>query len=184
MRYTSQHKAETRVRFLKSAAVVAKRSGLVAASVDRIATSAGITGGVLYSHFPSKGELFIALVAQEIESSMLIRLAYFGSRHPPRHAAKRGRQPRRWRPLSCRAQVQVRRIWLIALGFGRRALNTCQSTKTRARARKLPAMGVVKKSAKLPSDNIRPRRIARASFFLARRVACMWGAGLAAMRAY
>ncbi|WP_448682911.1 TetR/AcrR family transcriptional regulator [Pseudomonas nicosulfuronedens] len=63
---------------MKSAAVVAKRSGLVAASVDRIATSAGITGGALYSHFPSKGEMFASLVAQEIESSMLTRLTRTG----------------------------------------------------------------------------------------------------------
>ncbi|WP_315263242.1 TetR/AcrR family transcriptional regulator [Pseudomonas fragi] len=78
MRYSSQHKAETRVRLLKSAAVVAKRSGLAAASVDRIATSAGITGGALYSHFPSKDELFASLVAQEIESCMLTRLTRTG----------------------------------------------------------------------------------------------------------
>lgn len=78
MRYSSQHKAETRVRLLKSAAGVAKRSGLAAASIDRIATSAGITGGALYSHFPSKGELFASLVAQEIESSMLTRLTRTG----------------------------------------------------------------------------------------------------------
>lgn len=78
MRYSSQHKAKTRVRLLKSAAVVAKRSGLAAASVDRNATSAGITGGALYSHFPSKDELFASLVAQEIESSMLTRLTRTG----------------------------------------------------------------------------------------------------------
>lgn len=53
MRYSAQHKTETRARLLKSAAVVAKRSGLAAASVDSIAASARITGGALYNHFPS-----------------------------------------------------------------------------------------------------------------------------------
>lgn len=78
MRYSAQHKTETRARLLKSAAVVAKRSGLAAASVDSIAASARITGGALYNHFPSKQELFAALVAQEVESSMLTRLTHTG----------------------------------------------------------------------------------------------------------
>lgn len=54
MRYASQHRAETRARLLRSAARAAKRSGLMAASIDGIAADAGISGGGVYHHFTSK----------------------------------------------------------------------------------------------------------------------------------
>ncbi|WP_137819450.1 TetR/AcrR family transcriptional regulator [Pseudomonas sp. 2FG] len=66
MRYSSQHKADTRARLLKSAAEAVKCSGLAAASVDSIAASAGTSGGALYHHFPSKHELFAPVIAQEV----------------------------------------------------------------------------------------------------------------------
>lgn len=74
MRYAPQHKAETRERLLQSAAKAAKRSGLAAASVDSIAQDAGISGGGIYHHFPSKHELFAAAIAQDLERSLLTRL--------------------------------------------------------------------------------------------------------------
>lgn len=51
MRHTPQHKAETRARLLQSAAKAAKRSGIAAASVDRIAQDAGISGGGISPKF-------------------------------------------------------------------------------------------------------------------------------------
>ncbi|WP_213908394.1 TetR/AcrR family transcriptional regulator [Stutzerimonas nitrititolerans] len=74
MRYTPQHKAETRARLLRSAARAAKCSGLAAASVDGIAADAGISGGGVYHHFASKQELFAAAIVQDLESSLLMRL--------------------------------------------------------------------------------------------------------------
>ncbi|HBN9788244.1 TPA: TetR/AcrR family transcriptional regulator [Pseudomonas aeruginosa] len=75
MRYSSEQKAETRSRLLSSAAKATKRAGLVSASVDAIAAAAGITGAGVYHHFPSKQDLFAAVVAQELESSLLTRLS-------------------------------------------------------------------------------------------------------------
>ncbi len=74
MRYTPQHKAETRARLLQSAAKAAKRSGIAAASVDSIAQDAGISGGGIYHHFTSKHELFAEAIAQDLERSLLTRL--------------------------------------------------------------------------------------------------------------
>lgn len=75
MRYASQHRAETRARLLRSAARAAKRSGLMAASIDGIAADAGISGGGVYHHFTSKQELFAAAIVQDLENSLLMRLA-------------------------------------------------------------------------------------------------------------
>lgn len=44
MRYSSQHKAETRVRLLKSAAVVAMQSGLAAPALIALPPLQGICG--------------------------------------------------------------------------------------------------------------------------------------------
>lgn len=75
MRYTPNHRAETRARLLRSAAKAAKRSGIAAASIDGIAADAGISGGGIYHHFSSKQELFAAAIAQDLECSPLARLA-------------------------------------------------------------------------------------------------------------
>jgi len=75
MRYSPQHKAETRTRLLQQAASELKTTGLAGASIDQIAAAAGLTGGAVSNHFPSKRDLFAAVIQQEIEGSFLTRLA-------------------------------------------------------------------------------------------------------------
>lgn len=50
-------KRETHERILKSAAAIARREGLRAASVPRVMASAGLTVGGFYAHFPSKAAM-------------------------------------------------------------------------------------------------------------------------------
>jgi AcrR family transcriptional regulator len=51
---------ETRDKVLASAATVFARYGYDGASIAEIAAAAGVTGGAIYAHFPSKAELFVA----------------------------------------------------------------------------------------------------------------------------
>lgn len=51
---------ETRKRVLASAASVFAQKGYDGASIAEIAGAAGVTGGAIYAHFPSKAELFAA----------------------------------------------------------------------------------------------------------------------------
>lgn len=51
---------ETRKRVLASAAAVFAQKGYDGASIAEIAGAAGVTGGAIYAHFPSKATLFAA----------------------------------------------------------------------------------------------------------------------------
>jgi AcrR family transcriptional regulator len=51
---------ETRDRVLDAAASVFARKGYDAARISEIASGAGVSGGAVYSHFPSKADLFAA----------------------------------------------------------------------------------------------------------------------------
>ncbi|WP_329062345.1 TetR/AcrR family transcriptional regulator [Amycolatopsis sp. NBC_01480] len=59
----AETKARTRAQLLDAAAQVFARKGFAGASVDDIAAQAGFTTGALYSHFSSKEEVFIELLA-------------------------------------------------------------------------------------------------------------------------
>ncbi|MCC5951500.1 MAG: TetR/AcrR family transcriptional regulator [Acidimicrobiia bacterium] len=63
---------ETRAKVLASAASVFARKGYDGASIAQIAADAGVTGGAIYSHFPSKAELFVAALhahgAREVDN--------------------------------------------------------------------------------------------------------------------
>jgi AcrR family transcriptional regulator len=62
-----ERKAETRTALLDAAARVFARRGFHAASVDEVAADAGFSTGALYSNFDGKEDLFLALLAREIE---------------------------------------------------------------------------------------------------------------------
>jgi AcrR family transcriptional regulator len=51
---------ETRGRVLDAAAAVFARKGYDAAKIAEIAAEAGVSGGAVYSHYPSKAQLFAA----------------------------------------------------------------------------------------------------------------------------
>ncbi len=64
MRYTSEHKAETRARVLKEAAREIRAKGPEGVGVAGVMKRAGLTHGGFYAHFESKDEL----VAEAIET--------------------------------------------------------------------------------------------------------------------
>lgn len=62
-----ERKAETREALLDAAGQVFARRGFHGASVDDVAAEAGFSTGALYSNFEGKEDLFLALLAREIE---------------------------------------------------------------------------------------------------------------------
>ncbi|MEJ1229047.1 TetR/AcrR family transcriptional regulator [Pseudomonas sp. CCNWLW56] len=70
MRYSANHKMETREKLLASSAVSAKKSGFSTVGVDGLMKAIGLSGGAFYSHFSSKDELFKAIVERELTHSL------------------------------------------------------------------------------------------------------------------
>ena len=62
--------AQTRMRLLNSAEAIFARDGFEAAKLEEIAADAGYTRGALYANFDSKEELFMELLAEEVERRM------------------------------------------------------------------------------------------------------------------
>jgi AcrR family transcriptional regulator len=60
----AEQKVTTRARLLDAAAVVVASRGVDGASVDAIASAAGVTSGAFYASFRSKTELLTALVGE------------------------------------------------------------------------------------------------------------------------
>ncbi|NUT75632.1 TetR/AcrR family transcriptional regulator [Pseudomonas sp. C1C7] len=70
MRYSVNHKLETREKLLHSSAVSAKKSGFSTVGVDGLMKAIGLSGGAFYSHFSSKDELFASIVERELRQSL------------------------------------------------------------------------------------------------------------------
>ncbi|WP_434569279.1 TetR/AcrR family transcriptional regulator [Pseudomonas sp. Z3-8] len=70
MRYSANHKMETREKLLTSSAMSAKKSGFSTVGVDGLMKAIGLSGGAFYSHFSSKDELFKAIVERELSQSL------------------------------------------------------------------------------------------------------------------
>ena len=58
--------AANRRALLDAAAMVFRRDGYLAATVESIAEAAGFTRGAVYSHFANKGDLFLTLLEERI----------------------------------------------------------------------------------------------------------------------
>lgn len=86
MRYTRTHKEETRQKLLDASSAIAKKGGFASTGVDALMSSIGLTGGAFYSHFPSKQELFAAIVEQEMQKSADMMAGAQDS--PENHVAK------------------------------------------------------------------------------------------------
>jgi TetR/AcrR family transcriptional regulator, transcriptional repressor for nem operon len=69
MRYSKEHKENTRKTVLEEGGKLIKQYGLGAASVDQIMSAAGLSGAAMYSHFGSKAGLMEALLHLELERS-------------------------------------------------------------------------------------------------------------------
>jgi AcrR family transcriptional regulator len=70
MRYSANHKLETKEKLLESSAVSAKKSGFSTVGVDGLMKAIGLSGGAFYSHFSSKDELFASIVERELSQSL------------------------------------------------------------------------------------------------------------------
>lgn len=70
MRYSANHKLETREKLLQSSALSAKRSGFSTVGVDGLMKAIGLSGAAFYSHFSSKDALFTAIVERELCQSL------------------------------------------------------------------------------------------------------------------
>jgi TetR/AcrR family transcriptional repressor of nem operon len=72
MRYPADQKQKTRQRILDAAAVVFRRQGLQAGSVDKIMGEAGLTAGGFYAHFASKEALFTEMLIGALRQGRVI----------------------------------------------------------------------------------------------------------------
>lgn len=70
MRYSAEHKAETRERLLANSGALAKQQGFAVTGVDALMKTIGLTGAAFYSHFPSKDDLFAELIERELHNSL------------------------------------------------------------------------------------------------------------------
>jgi AcrR family transcriptional regulator len=68
--------AERRLQILKAAMEVFTRKGFEAATVPEIARLAGVAAGTIYLYYPSKRELFIAVIKNLIITAPLLDLIY------------------------------------------------------------------------------------------------------------
>ncbi len=62
VRRTKSEAMETRTQILDAAERVFQRDGVLSASLNDIATEAGVTRGAIYWHFKNKHDLFMAMV--------------------------------------------------------------------------------------------------------------------------
>ena len=69
MRYPKHHKDSSRRRLVERGGRHAKKHGFNDSGMAALAASAGVTTGSLYKHFDSKTDLFVALIAAELERS-------------------------------------------------------------------------------------------------------------------
>lgn len=72
MRYSVEHKNETRTRILDAASRLFRQEGYGGAGIGPLAKAAGVTNGAFYGHFKSKSEAFRSVVLTGLEQ---VRLA-------------------------------------------------------------------------------------------------------------
>jgi AcrR family transcriptional regulator len=68
-------RAQTRQRLLKAAGEVFAQRGYDRASLDDVATAAGLTKGAVYSSFAGKDDLFYALMRERIDERLALATA-------------------------------------------------------------------------------------------------------------
>ena len=68
VRYTKEHKQETRERILATAGRRLKRDGIEGSGVATLMKDAGLTNGAFYAHFPSKDDLVAEAIADQLHA--------------------------------------------------------------------------------------------------------------------
>ena len=68
VRYTKEHKQETRQRIIATAGRRLKRDGIDGSGVATLMKDAGLTNGAFYAHFESKDDLVAAAIAAQLHA--------------------------------------------------------------------------------------------------------------------
>jgi len=71
MRYSVEHKQETRARILDAAGQLFRSEGYGGSGIDGLTRTAGVTNGAFYGHFKSKSEAFRAAVRAGLDELRL-----------------------------------------------------------------------------------------------------------------
>ena len=71
MRYSSEHKVETRSRILGAAGELFREEGYGGSGIDALTKAAGVTNGAFYGHFKSKSAAFRAAVLAGLDELRL-----------------------------------------------------------------------------------------------------------------
>ncbi|QGZ59996.1 TetR/AcrR family transcriptional regulator [Paraburkholderia acidiphila] len=71
MRYSAEHKTETRKRIVDAASRLFRRDGYGGSGIDGLTKEAGVTNGAFYGHFKSKSEAFRTVVLAGMEQLRL-----------------------------------------------------------------------------------------------------------------
>ncbi|WP_416142288.1 TetR/AcrR family transcriptional regulator [Hydrogenophaga sp.] len=80
MRYTPEHREESRRRILEAAGRGFRKHGYAGIGVDGLAKEAGVTSGAFYAHFSSKGEAFTQALTDGIRE-LATGIEQFQSEH-------------------------------------------------------------------------------------------------------
>jgi TetR/AcrR family transcriptional regulator, transcriptional repressor for nem operon len=67
MRYSAEHKQETRARILDAAGRLFRKEGYGGSGIDGLTKAAGVTNGAFYGHFKTKSEAFRVAVLAGLE---------------------------------------------------------------------------------------------------------------------
>jgi len=68
VRYTKEHKQQTRQRIIATAGRRIKRDGIEGSGVATLMKDAGLTNGAFYAHFESKDSLVAAAITDQLQS--------------------------------------------------------------------------------------------------------------------
>jgi len=71
MRYSAEHKQQTRTRILEAAGELFRKEGYGGSGIDGLTRAAGVTNGAFYGHFKTKSEAFRTAVVAGLEELRL-----------------------------------------------------------------------------------------------------------------
>lgn len=69
MRYSAEHKEDTRRRVVQASGAISKKQGFSATGVDGLMGAAGLKGSTFYHHFGTKNDLLGEIIGAELENS-------------------------------------------------------------------------------------------------------------------
>lgn len=86
MRYTKEHKRESRDRVVEAGRLLFRQRGFDGASIDQVMNEAGLTRGAFYAHFDSKDDLIREVL--EIEAGLVGALRIASETDEPLRSAR------------------------------------------------------------------------------------------------